>query len=70
MSFIPKSAYFHRELSMKKTPTNGTGLFTENRNGIELYHLQNTDKDSLSLARKPGMALVLNSHNSAVPVLP
>lgn len=44
MSFIPKSAYFHRELSMKKTATNGTGIFTENRNGVELYHLQNTDK--------------------------
>ena len=29
---------------MKKTPSNGTGIFTENRNGIELYHLQNTDK--------------------------
>jgi len=26
-------------------------------------------KLSLSLERKPGMALVLNSHNSAVPVL-
>ena len=25
-------------------PSNGTGIFTANRNGIELCHLQNTDK--------------------------
>ena len=30
----------------EKYPSNGTGIFfgTENRNGIKLYHLQNTGK--------------------------
>ena len=31
----------------EKFPSNGTGIFfvTENRNGIELYHLQSTGTD-------------------------
>ena len=35
------------KISVKKVPLNGAGIFffgTENWNGIELYHLQNTRK--------------------------
>ena len=35
------------KISVKKVSLNGAGIFffgTENRNGIELYHLQNTRK--------------------------
>ena len=40
------SAYHLHENFGGKFPSNGTGIFlgTENRNGIELYHLQNTGK--------------------------
>ena len=40
----------------EKFPSNGTGILmgTENRNGIELCHLQNTSDFSLSLDMKPG----------------
>ena len=39
----------------EKFSSNCTGIFlgTENGNGIELYHLQNTSKFSLSLDLKP-----------------
>ena len=41
-----KSAYHLHGNFGGKFPSNGTGIFfgTENRNGIELYHLQNTGK--------------------------
>ena len=44
-----KSAYHLHGNFGGKFPSNGTGIFfgTENRNGIELYHLQNTGKVSV-----------------------
>ena len=44
--FVSISAYHLYGNFGEKFPSNGTGIFfgTENRNGIELYHLQNTHK--------------------------
>ena len=41
-----RSAYHLHGGFGEKFPSNGTGIFfgTENKNGIELYHLQNTGK--------------------------
>ena len=44
--FVSISAYHLYGNFGEKFPSNGTGIFfgTENRNGIKLYHLQNTHK--------------------------
>ena len=49
------SAYHFARKFRWKILSNGTGIFlgTENRNGIQLYHLQNTGKFPLSLDMKP-----------------
>ena len=53
---LPMSAYHLYGNFGEKFPSNGTGIFfgTENRNGIELYHLQIPVNFSLSLGLKPG----------------
>ena len=60
------SAYHLYENFGEKFPSNGTGIFlaTENRHGIELYHVQNTGKFFTFSRHEACMALVIQTNGT------
>ena len=60
------SAYNLYENFAEKFPSNGTGIFlaSENRHGIELYHVQNTGKFFTFSRHEACMALVIQANGT------